>query len=77
MRMSTLREASAIGAAVIGVKALGLGEFEYVRKIARAEKVFKPKEVLIRVFNEKLKLMIDVYKANKRFFKRLNTKGFV
>ncbi|MGB9827487.1 FGGY-family carbohydrate kinase [Thermosphaera chiliense] len=72
-RMSTLREASAIGAAVIGVKALGLGEFEYVKKIAKPEKVFKPREPLIRVFNEKLKLMINVYKANKRFFKQLNT----
>ena len=72
LRMSTLREASAIGAAVIGVKALGLGDFKYVKRIAKPEKVFKPRKNLLEVFNKKLKLITGLYKANKKYFRELN-----
>jgi Sugar (pentulose and hexulose) kinases len=71
-RMNTLQEASAVGAAVIGVKALNLGGFEYVKRIAKPLTVFKPRENLIGVFNKKLKLIIELYKANKKYFRELN-----
>jgi hypothetical protein len=61
-----------VGAAVIGVKALNLGEFDYVKKIAKPEKVFKPRENLIGVFDKKLKLIIELYKSNRKYFRALN-----
>jgi len=71
-RMNTMREASVIGAAVIGLKGLGLAEFEYVKKIARPERVFKPREHLREVFDRKFKLFVEIYKRNKKLFKLLN-----
>ncbi len=71
-RMNTLQEASAVGAAVIGVKALNLGGFEYVKRIAKPLTVFKPRENLMGVFDKKLKLIIELYKANKKYFRELN-----
>jgi xylulokinase len=71
-RMNTMREASAIGSAVIGVRGFGLGDFNYAKKIAKPERIFKPRGNLEEVFERKLKLLIKTYKSNRGLYKYLN-----
>ena len=44
-RMNTMRETSAISSAVIGTRGLGLGNFNYAKRIAKPERIFKPRGV--------------------------------
>jgi sugar (pentulose or hexulose) kinase len=71
-RMNTMREASAIGSAVIGVRGFGLGDFNYAKKIAKPERIFKPRGNLEEVFERKLKLLIKTYRSNRGLYKYLN-----
>ena len=72
LRMNTAREATAVGAAIIGTVGLGLGDFGVAKKIVVAERVFTPREDKTSVYDRKFKYMIKLYKKTRTFFRELN-----
>lgn len=72
LRVSSAREASAIGAAIIGLVGLGLGDFDIAKKIVVVEREFNPDRSLAEIYNRKFKLMVKLYKKTRSFFRELN-----
>jgi len=71
-RMNTMRETSAISSAVIGIRGLGLGNFNYAKRIAKPERIFKPRGSLVEVFERKLELFTRTYRGYRGLCKCLN-----
>ncbi|MET1159729.1 MAG: FGGY-family carbohydrate kinase [Thermoprotei archaeon] len=72
IRVSSAREASAIGASIIGLVGLGIADFNIAKKIVKPEKVFDPDPRLVKVFDKKFRYFIKSYKQIKRVYREIN-----
>jgi len=72
VRVASAREATLAGALVVGLVALGLGDFSLARRLARPEAVFKPDPAGVEAFRRKFKLFVKAYRRLRGLFRELN-----
>jgi len=69
IRVTSAREASAIGASIIGLVGLKSFDFSIAKKIVKPEKIFNPDPELTKVLEERFKYFTKLYKNLKGFYR--------
>ncbi|MFX0195125.1 MAG: FGGY-family carbohydrate kinase [Candidatus Hodarchaeota archaeon] len=73
-RVTNTQEAGAIGSALLVWKAMGkISTIEEIKKSIKIEKVFDPNNEYLNLYNAKFKAFKDLYKQNKKWYKRINS----
>lgn len=73
-RVKNPQEAGAIGSALLAWKAMGkISTIEEIKKSIIIEKIFNPNKEHISLYNAKFKAFRDLYKQNKKWYKRINS----
>jgi len=73
-RIKDPQEAGARGAAMLAWKALGkILTVEEIKNFISIEKIFNPNKEHLNLYNERFKAFKDLYKQNKKWYKRINS----
>jgi xylulokinase len=74
-RIKNPREATARGAAIIALIALGYTNFDDVPRLVTVDRDFKPDDKNKKTYNELFDNFKQIYRSNKKIYRRLNRQG--